>query len=167
MRVAPLQQAIMLDLGARVSSVPRRQISAFPPAYSKLNHWTPRHVRRKIQWHGHVELNLRRAQEFVQVGARWAQWSSVATVSFAVQQGTGSLMASWRSVKIWNKVVTTTQRTGSSPPRVPCHLASTDSTKCLATNDGTETRRPAHVENQSRKTPWTARPGRESRAQSR
>ena len=94
MRVAPLQQAIMLDLGARVSAVPRRQISAFPPAYSKLNHWTRRHVRRKIQWHGHVELNMRRAQEFVQVGAEVVDVEHAAIAMGAVVERGNSVFRS-------------------------------------------------------------------------
>ena len=68
---AQLLIAIMLDSRSQVErSTTSTDRSAQLPAYSKLNHWTPKVVVEKTpKGYGNVDLNLRRGQEIVQVGA--------------------------------------------------------------------------------------------------
>ena len=73
MRLAPLRNALMLDSGARVSAVPRQQIDEMhhnpgPSNVTGLKGISGEDIPR----YGHVELNLRRGQDVVQVGAEVA-----------------------------------------------------------------------------------------------
>ena len=73
MRLAPLGNALMLDSGAQVGAVPRQQIDElhYNPGPSKgtgLEGISGEDIPR----YGHVELNLRRGQNVVQVGAEVA-----------------------------------------------------------------------------------------------
>ena len=73
MRLAPLGNALMLDSGAQVSAVPRQQIDEMhynpgPSNVTGLKGISGEDIPR----YGHVELNLRRGQDVVQVGAEVA-----------------------------------------------------------------------------------------------
>ena len=73
MRLAPLRNALMLDSGAQVSAVPRQQIDEIhcnpgPSNVTGLKDISGEDIPR----YGHVELNLRRGQDVVQVGAEVA-----------------------------------------------------------------------------------------------
>ena len=73
MRLAPLRNALMLDSGAQVSAVPRQQIDEMhcnpgPSNVTGLKGISGEDIPR----YGHVELNLRRGQDVVQVGAEVA-----------------------------------------------------------------------------------------------
>ena len=72
-RLAPLRNALMLDSGAQVSAVPRQQIDELhynpgPSNVTGLKGISGEDIPR----YGHVELNLRRGQDVVQVGAEVA-----------------------------------------------------------------------------------------------
>ena len=72
-RLAPLRNALMLDSGAQVSAVPRQQIDEVhynpgPSNVTGLKGISGEDIPR----YGHVELNLRRGQDVVQVGAEVA-----------------------------------------------------------------------------------------------
>ena len=73
LRLAPLQKALMLDSGAQVSAVPRQQIDEmhFTPGPSNVT-GLKGISGEDIPKYGHVELNLRRGQDVVQVGAEVA-----------------------------------------------------------------------------------------------
>ena len=73
MRLAPLQNALMLDSGAQVSAVPRQQIDEmhYNPGPSNVTGLEGISFE-DIPRYGHVELNLRRGQDVVQVGAEVA-----------------------------------------------------------------------------------------------
>ena len=78
MRIAPLQNALMLDSGAQVSAVPRQQIDEMhfnpgPSNVTGLNGISGEDIPK----YGHVELTLRRGQDVVQVGAEVADMGSV------------------------------------------------------------------------------------------
>ena len=73
MRLTPLRNALMLDSGAQVSAVPRQQIDELhynpgPSNVTGLKGISGGDIPR----YGHVELNLRRGQDVVQVGAEVA-----------------------------------------------------------------------------------------------
>ena len=64
MRLAPLQNALMLDSGAQVSAVPRQQIDElhYNPGPSDVT-GLKGNSGEDIPRYGHVELNLRRGQD--------------------------------------------------------------------------------------------------------
>ena len=69
MRLAPLRTALMLDSGAQVSAVPRQQIyNPGPSNVTGLKGINGEDIPR----YGHLELNLGRGQDVVQVGAEVA-----------------------------------------------------------------------------------------------
>ena len=73
MRLAPLGNALMLDSGAQVSAVPRQQIDEMHYNPGPSNVTVLKGISGEdIPRYGHVELNLRRGQDVVQVGAEVA-----------------------------------------------------------------------------------------------
>ena len=73
MRLAPLRNALMLDSGAQVSAVPRQQIDELHYNLGPSNVTGLKGISGEdIPRYGHVELNLRRGQDVVQVGAEVA-----------------------------------------------------------------------------------------------
>ena len=95
MRVAPLRNALMLDSGAQVSGVPRRQTDEM--------HYNPRPSNvtglkgisgEEIPRYGHVELNLRRGQDVVQVGAEVADFEhGIIATDATVERGRSVLQS--------------------------------------------------------------------------
>ena len=72
-RLAPLRNALMLDSGAQVSAVPRQQIDGVHYNLGPSNVTCLKGISGEdIPRYGHVELNLRRGQDVVQVGAEVA-----------------------------------------------------------------------------------------------
>ena len=73
MRLIPLRNALMLDSGAQVSAVPRQQIDELHYSLGPSNVTGLKGISGEdIPRYGHVELNLRRGQDVVQVGAEVA-----------------------------------------------------------------------------------------------
>ena len=73
MRLVPLRNALMLNSGAQISAVPRQQIDELHYNFGPSNVTGLKGISGEdIPRYGHVEFNLRRGQDVVQVGAEVA-----------------------------------------------------------------------------------------------
>ena len=95
MPLAPLRNALMLDSGAQVSAVPRQQIdemhySPGPSNVTGLMGISGEDIPR----YGHVELNFRRGQDVVQVGAEVADMEQEIIATDAIVKRARSVLHS-------------------------------------------------------------------------
>ncbi|CAK0811173.1 unnamed protein product [Prorocentrum cordatum] len=89
LRLAPLRNAIMLDSGAQISAIPRSQVTKHNYTPTDSNVVGLKGIGgEEIERYGHVELNLSRGGEVIQVGAEVAdvEYPVVATDA-VVQRG--------------------------------------------------------------------------------
>ena len=95
LRLAPLRNAIMLDSGAQISAVPRKQVTKHNYTPTDSNVVGLKGIGgEEIERYGHVELNLSRGGEVIQVGAEVADVEYPVLATDAVVQRGQSVLHS-------------------------------------------------------------------------
>ena len=95
MRMAPLRNAMMIDSGAQISAAPRKQATKhnYMPTDSNIVGLKGTGGE-EIQRYGHVELNLSRGGEAIQVGAAVANVEHPVVATDAIVQRGKSILHS-------------------------------------------------------------------------
>ena len=104
MRFAPLRNALMLDSGAQVSAVPRQQIDVVHYNLGPSNITGLKGISGEdIPRYGHVELNLRRGQDVVQVGAEVADIEHGIIATDSIVKRVRSVLHRRRVTGLWTE----------------------------------------------------------------